>query len=155
MKRLTSTTILIFATISLFAGTPIEDLMGTTADIKGTQLFEGKGFVMKFARAAIRKTPMKPLADQVTEVTVCKVENAPPDFIKEFTSELREVLKGYQFYGVKPGEDGHPVEAYGNYPDKNIIREIVVYNPDNHNLFSLRGEYTVEDLLSLDKKGDK
>lgn len=155
MKRLTSTTILIFATISLFAGTPIEDLMGTTVDIKGTQLFEGKGFVMKFARAAIRKTPMKPLADQVTEVTVCKVENAPPDFIKEFTSELREVLKGYQFYGVKPGEDGHPVEAYGNYPDKNIIREIVVYNPDNHNLFSLRGEYTVEDLLSLDKKGDK
>ena len=155
MKRITATILLIFAAFSLFAGTPIEDLMGTTADIKGAQLFEGKGFVMKFARAAIRKTPMKPLADQVTEVTVCKIDNASTDFIKEFTSELRKVLKGYQFYGVKPGEEGHPVEVYGNYPDKNIVREIVVYNPDNHSLFSLRGEYTVEELLSLDKKDKK
>ena len=155
MKRLTATILLILAAYSLYAGTPVEDLMNTTADIKGAQLIEGKGFVMKFARAAIRKTPMKPLAEQVTEVTVCKIDKASPDFINDFVTELRDVLKGYQFYGVKPGEEGAPVEVYGNYPDKNIVREIVVYNPESHTLFSLRGEYTVEQLLSLDKKSNK
>ena len=155
MKRFLTIITSILAAVSLYAGTPAEELILSKKDVKGVQGIEGKGFVMKFARAAIRKTPMKPLADQVTEVTVCKIDNASPDFIKEFTSELRKVLKGYQFYGVKPGEEGHPVEVYGNYPDKNIVREIVVYNPDNHSLFSLRGEYTVEELLSLDKKDNK
>lgn len=155
MKRILTIITSILAAVSLYAGTPAEELILSKKDVKGVQVIEGKGFVMKFARAAIRKTPMKPLADQVTEVTVCKIDNASPDFIKEFTSELRKVLKGYQFYGVKPGEEGHPVEVYGNYPDKNIVREIVVYNPDNHSLFSLRGEYTVEELLSLDKKDNK
>lgn len=155
MKRFLTIITSILAAVSLYAGTPAEELILSKKDVKGVQVIEGKGFVMKFARAAIRKTPMKPLADQVTEVTVCKMDNASPDFIKEFTSELRKVLKGYQFYGVKPGEEGHPVEVYGNYPDKNIVREIVVYNPDNHSLFSLRGEYTVEELLSLDKKDKK
>lgn len=155
MKRFLTIITSILAAVSLYAGTPAEELILSKKDVKGVQVIEGKGFVMKFARAAIRKTPMKPLADQVTEVTVCKIDNASPDFIKEFTSELRKVLKGYQFYGVKPGEEGHPVEVYGNYPDKNIVREIVVYNPDNHSLFSLRGEYTVEELLSLDKKDNK
>ena len=155
MKRILTIITSILAAVSLYAGTPAEELILSKKDVKGVQVIEGKGFVMKFARAAIRKTPMKPLADQVTEVTVCKIDNASPDFIKEFTSELRKVLKGYQFYGVKPGEEGHPVEVYGNYPDKNIVREIVVYNPDNHSLFSLRGEYTVEELLSLDKKNNK
>ena len=155
MKRFLTIITSILAAVSLYAGTPAEELILSKKDVKGVQVIEGKGFVMKFARAAIRKTPMKPLADQVAEVTVCKTDNASPDFIKEFTSELRKVLKGYQFYGVKPGEEGHPVEVYGNYPDKNIVREIVVYNPDNHSLFSLRGEYTVEELLSLDKKDNK
>ena len=155
MKRFLTIITSILAAVSLYAGTPAEELILSKKDVKGVQVIEGKGFVMKFARAAIRKTPMKPLADQVTEVTVCKMDNASPDFIKEFTSELRKVLKGYQFYGVKPGEEGHPVEVYGNDPDKNIVREIVVYNPDNHSLFSLRGEYTVEELLSLDKKDNK
>ena len=155
MKRFLTIITSILAAVSLYAGTPAEELILSKKDVKGVQVIEGKGFVMKFARAAIRKTPMKPLADQVTEVTVCKMDNASPDFIKEFTSKLRKVLKGYQFYGVKPGEEGHPVEVYGNYPDKNIVREIVVYNPDNHSLFSLRGEYTVEELLSLDKKNNK
>ena len=155
MKRILTIITSILAAVSLYAGTPAEELILSTTDVKGVQVIEGKGFVMKFARAAIRKTPMKPLADQVTEVTVCKIDKASPDFIKEFTSELRKVLKGYQFYGVKPGEEGDPVEVYGNYPDKNIVREIVVYNPDNHSLFSLRGEYTVEELPSLDKKDKK
>ena len=155
MKRILTIITSILAAVSLYAGTPAEELILSTTDVKGVQVIEGKGFVMKFARAAIRKTPMKPLADQVTEVTVCKIDKASPDFIKEFTSELRKVLKGYLFYGVKPGEEGDPVEVYGNYPDRNIVREIVVYNPDNHSLFSLRGEYTVEELLSLDKKDKK
>lgn len=151
MKRILAIIFLALAAISLYAGTPAEELMLSTTDVKGVQVIEGKGFVMKFARAAIRKTQMKPLAEQVTEVTVCKMEKASPEFIQDFTQSLREVMKGYQFYGIKIGEGGHPVEVYGNYPENNVVHEIIVFNPELNSLFSLRGEYTVEELLSLDK----
>ncbi len=125
--------------------------MLSVADAKGVQVIEGKGFIMKFARSAIRKTPMGPLADQVTEVTVCKMEHASPEFIQEYTKKLKDVMKSYQFYGVKIGQGGHPVEVYGNYPDNNIVRELIVFNPELNSSFSLRGEYTVEELLAIDK----
>ena len=126
MKRILAIIFLTLAAISLYAGTPAEELMLSIMDVKGVQVIEGKGFVMKFARAAIRKTPMKPLAEQVTEVTVCKIDRTSQDFINDFVTDLRNVLKSYQFYGVKPGEEGAPVEVYGNYPDKNIDRKSVV-----------------------------
>ena len=125
--------------------------MLSVADAKGVQVIEGKGFIMKFARSAIRKTPMGPLADQVTEVTVCKMEHASPEFIQEYTKKLKDIMKSYQFYGVKIGQGGHPVEVYGNYPDNNIVRELIVFNPELNSSFSLRGEYTVEELLAIDK----
>ena len=155
MKRILTTIISILAGASLYAGTPAEDLMLSAMDTKGVQVIEGKGFIMKFARSAIRKTPMSPLADQVTEVTVFKMEHASPDFIQDFTQRLKDVVKSYQFYGIKIGQGGHPVEVDGNYPDNNIVREIVVFNPELYSLFSLRGEYTVDELLSLDKNVEK
>lgn len=151
MKRFLTSIISILATASLYAGTPAEDLMLSVADAKGVQVIEGKGFIMKFARSAIRKTPMGPLADQVTEVTVCKMEHASPEFIQEYTKKLKDIMKSYQFYGVKIGQGGHPVEVYGNYPDNNIVRELIVFNPELNSSFSLRGEYTVEELLAIDK----
>lgn len=151
MKRFLTSIISILAAASLYAGTPAEDLMLSVADAKGVQVIEGKGFIMKFARSAIRKTPMGPLADQVTEVTVCKMEHASPEFIQEYTKKLKDIMKSYQFYGVKTGQGGHPVEVYGNYPDNNIVRELIVFNPELNSSFSLRGEYTVEELLAIDK----
>ena len=79
------------------------------------------------------------------------MEKASPEFIREFEAEAREMLKGYQYYGVKPGEEGRPVETYGNIPVDNVVTEIVVFNPDLHSLFSLRGRYTIEELMALDK----
>lgn len=151
MKRILSIIISILTAGSLYAGTPAEELMLSATETKGVQVIEGKGFIMKFARSAIRKTPMSPLADQVTEVTVCKMEHASSEFIQDFTQKLKEILKTYQYYGIKIGQGGYPVEVYGNYPDNNIVREIVVFNPELYSLFSLRGEYTVDELLSLDK----
>lgn len=151
MKRIIVIFFLTLLCSAAFAGTPAEDLMNSIKDKKGVQVIEAKGFVMNFARGAIRKTPMKPLADQVTEVTVCKMEKASPEFIREFEAEAREMLKGYQYYGVKLGEEGRPVETYGNFPVDNVVTEIVVFNPDLHSLFSLRGRYTIEELMALDK----
>lgn len=154
MKKITATILSALLCAAAFAGTPAEDLMNSVKDEKGVQVIEAKGFIMNFARGAIRKTPMKPLADQVTAVTVCKMEKASPEFIRNFETEARKMLKGYQFYGIKPGEEGRPVETYGTYPVENVVTEIVVFNPDLHSLFSLRGRYTIEDLMSLDK-GDR
>ena len=151
MKRIFLTLLLAVASIFSYAGTPAEDLINSATGTKGVQVIEATGFVMKFARSAIRKTPMKPLAEQVTEVTVCKMEKADPEFIRRFEGELRDTLKVYQYYGVKPGEEGRPVETYGNVPVDGVVTEIVVFNPDLHSVFSLRGRYTIEELMALDK----
>ena len=151
MKRLFLTLALAVASIFSYAGTPAENLIKGLPDTKGVQVIEATGFLMKFARAAIRKTPMKPLAEQVSEVTVCKMEKAAPEFISRFEGELRDTLKVYQYYGVKPGEEGRPVETYGNVPVDGVVTEIVVFNPDLHSVFSLRGRYTIKELMALDK----
>ena len=93
MKRIIVIIFLSLLGTAAFAGTPAEDLMNSVKDKKGVQVIEAKGFVMNFARGAIRKTPMKPLADQVTEVTVCKMDKASPEFIRSFETEVREMLK--------------------------------------------------------------
>ena len=70
MKRLFLTLALAVASIFSYAGTPAENLIKGLPDTKGVQVIEATGFLMKFARVAIRKTPMKPLAEQVSEVTL-------------------------------------------------------------------------------------
>lgn len=151
MKRISLTLLLAVASIFSYAGTPAEDLINSATGTKGVQVIEATGFVMKFARSAIRKTPMKPLANQVTGVTVCKMEKGTPEFISKFEAELRDTLKSYKYYGIKPGEEGRLVETYSNFPVDGIITEIVIFNPELHSVFSLRGRYTIEELMSLDK----
>ena len=94
---------------------------------------------------------MGPLANNVEEVTILSLKKAPGSVLDEFHVSLRKVLKSYQFYGKEKGEDGNIVEVYGSPIINGVVHELVVYNPDNHVLFSLRGSYPVTELQALDK----
>ena len=152
MKRIIITLIFLAAGLSLNAGTPAEDLMDSYAKEKGIQVVHAKGGLMVFARSAIRKTPLGPLADVVQEVTVCKMPKATEVRKEEFLQKLRRILKEeYIYYGIKPGEEGRPVEVYGCPVQQDIVKELVVFNPKDHSLFSLIGDFGVQDLMNLDK----
>lgn len=153
MKRIIIALIFLVAGLSLNAGTPAEDLMDSYAKGKGVQVIHAKGGLMVFARGAIRKTPLGPLADVVQEVTVSKMPKASAELKAEFLQKLRRILKeGYIYYGIKPGEEGRPVEVYGCPVQNNIVKELVVFNPKDYSLFNLIGDFCVEDLKNLDKK---
>ena len=80
-----------------------------------------------------------------------RMHTTPDGIVTKVEVEKKVTLKVYQYYGVKPGEEGRPVETYGNVPVDGVVTEIVVFNPDLHSVFSLRGRYTIEELMALDK----
>ena len=133
------------------AQTPVESLAGSYEGQKGVKLVVASGATMSFARPYIRKSPMGPLADNVEAVTILSLKKAPGNVQGEFQARLSMTLKSYQFYGKEKGEDGNIVEVYGSPIKNGVVHELVVYNPDNHVLFSLRGSYPVSELQKLAK----
>ena len=106
---------------------------------------------MALVRSNIKKSPMKPLADNVEEATILMMKRASDQSKAKFLSSLRAALKSYQFYGKKPGMDGYIVEVYGNPVKNGIVTELIIFNPEIYSLFSLRGSYSIAELRALDK----
>lgn len=146
--------ILAFVAISLTASaqSPIETLIASYDDVHGVKTYDMKGGpMMALVRSNIRKSPMKPLADDVQEASILIMKKASDQSKAKFLSSLRAALKSYQFYGKKPGMDGYIVEVYGNPVKNGIVTELIIFNPEIYSLFSLRGSYSIAELRALDK----
>ena len=153
MKRFLLIIVAIIAFLpTLQAQTPVESLMNSFEDNKGVMHFEAKGASMSFARHYIKKSPMGPLADNVEEVTIMIMKKASKEVKGEFLPLLRRTMQSYQFYARETGTDGNIVEVYGSPIKNGVVHELVVYNPDNYTLFSLRGSYPVSELQKLETK---
>lgn len=145
---------LAFVAISLTASaqSPIETLIASYDDVHGVKTYDMKGGpMMALVRSNIRKSPMKPLADDVQEASILIMKKASDQSKAKFLSSLRAALKSYQFYGKKPGMDGYIVEVYGNPVKNGIVTELIIFNPEIYSLFSLRGSYSIAELRALDK----
>lgn len=136
----------------MMAQTPVESLAESYDGQKGVKVIVADGATMSFARPYIRKSPMGPLADNVEAVTILSLKKAPDNVQGEFLARLRRTMKSYQFYGKETGEDGNIVEIYGSPIKNEAVHELVVYNPDNYVLFSIRGTYPVTELQKLAPK---
>lgn len=153
MKRyLTIIIAFLAASLALSAQTPIETLMSSYDDAHGVKVYDIKGGpMMALVRSNIRKSPMKPLADDVKEATILMMKKASDQSKTKFLSSLRITLKSYQFYGRKPGVEGNIVEVYGSPVKDGAVAELIIFNPEIYSLFSLRGSYSVAELQSLGK----
>ena len=152
MRRIIAIIIAFLAfSYAVLAQTPVESLADSYEGQKGVKVVVASGATMSFARPYIRKSPMGPLADNVEAVTILSLKKAPGNVQGEFWALLRRTFKSYQFYGKEKGEDGSVVEVYGSPIKNGVVHELVVYNPDNHVLFSLRGSYPVSELQKLAK----
>lgn len=153
MRRIITIIIAFLAfSCAIMAQTPVESLADSYEDYKGVKVIDVSGTSMAFARPYIKKSPMGPLADNVAAVTIMSLKKAAENIQGEFLSGLRKVLKSYQFYGKVTGEDGNVLEVYGSPIKNGAVHELVVYDPDNHLLFSIRGSYPVDELLKLEPK---
>ena len=137
--------------VSMTAQTPVESLMSGFDERKGVNVLIAEGGMMTIARGYIRKSPMGPLADSVDEVTILTMKRASDQTKQDFLSKLHKALAGYMYYGKKKGMNDSIVDVYGSEIKNGVVSELVVYNPVNHSLFSMRGSYPVEELQKLDE----
>ena len=139
------------ASVSALAQTPVQSLMAGFEDVKGVNVLVAEGRMMTIARGYIRKSPMGPLADSVDEVTILNMKRASDQVKQDFLKHLHNTLHTYIYYGKKKGMNGNIVDVYGCQVVDGVVHELIVFNPENGSLFSMRGSYPVDELQALDK----
>lgn len=138
--------------INLSAQTSIQSVIKKFDSNWGVSVMDIEGGMMSMARGYIKKSPMGPLADNVKAATIVTLRWASNQTKTEFVQAIRQTLKSYQFYGTEKGIDGKLVEVYGSPIKNEVVNELVVFNPVNYSLFSLRGSYSVAELKELAPK---
>ena len=119
--------------------TPIERLIIKYAAIKGSRDFIASGNQIILARSLIKRTNLAPIAAEVNVLEVLKMQNAEPNEIQAFEKDLKSALTTYKYYGKADSKNGK-VDVYFTQNSKGNIDELVIYNPENQTLNSLKGD---------------
>ena len=141
---------LIFSMSGAYAQTPIEKLIDKYADVRGARDLIASGAEMRIARSLIRRTPLASIAPEVQVLEVLKMQNASRNDILMFERDLKEALETYEYYGQTEGANGM-VDIYISKKSADTIDELVLYNPEIYSLNSLKGTFSVSELVSIDK----
>lgn len=144
--------LMFFSALSSYAETPVQTLVADYGKQKGVKVMNVNESFIGLARRQIRKSPLAPLADNVNEVTILTMKKSPDQTKEDFLQNLEEVLKSYQYYGKKLGMEMRVVDVYGDTVKDETVHELIVFNPEDYSLFSLRGCFPVKDLMAIDNK---
>lgn len=147
---------LIFVLISLsiniyatYAQTPIERLISKYESVPGAKEIGAEGAKMSIARVMIRQSPVAPIASDVEEVEILKMEGASRQYQNQFFKDLNEALKSYDYIGKHSSKNGE-VDVYILKSGPQTVRELVVYNPAIYSLNSFKGSFSVDALQKLE-----
>ena len=151
MKKLLIISVALFATFSLWGGTPAQRMVDDYKDLKGVRHYSAKGSMMAVARPLMKTYSMAPLAHKVEEMYVLRMDKARPDVQEQFFKDLKKVLDSYIYAGKSDSPHGI-VDAYVHVSSPDVADELVVYNPEIMTLYSLIGEFTNEELQKVQKK---
>lgn len=144
-------TLLVLASVRLFSQTPVEDLIIRYEDASGARNFMAQGLKMTLARKLLDATPLAPVAPDVERLYVLKMAAVPQSVRLHFVSDLHGALEKYEYYGTHSSKNGE-VDIYILRSEPDTVEELVIYNPSIYSLNSLYGHFTMQELLSLDKK---
>ncbi len=134
-----------------FAQTPVGSLMVKYGSVKGAQDFSAKGGKMNVVRGIIRKSPVGPVADNIDELFVLKLAKASVQSKNSFLADLKSALKDYEYQGKESYNDGM-YEIYILRSGADVVKDLVMYNPDAYSLNSLQGTMSFAELQKLSRK---
>lgn len=137
---------------SAYAQTPVEKVIIKYEDASGARNFIAQGLKMTLARKLLKSTPVAPIASDVDELAVLKMEDAAQKVRLDFVADLDNALKSYEYYGKQQTKNGD-VDIYILRCGPDSVEELVIYNSVIFSLNSLHGDFTIEELLKLDGKG--
>ena len=106
---------------------------------------------MAIARVMMKHTPVAPVAGDVDKVYILKMADASDESLDKFESDLQKVLKSYEYYGTQEEPKGK-VDVYVMRSGTSVIKELVVYNPENHTLNSFYGTFPLDALMKMVKE---
>ena len=151
MKRIILIILAMMTVSSAWGGTPVEDIVLKYQDVKGAKSLVAKGLMMKMARPLLKSHSIAPLADKVQEMSVLRMDKVKPEERTVFLDDMNKCLSAYVYAGKSDTPNG-VVDAYVHLSSPDVADELVVYNPKLVALYSLRGDFTTEELLKISKK---
>ena len=151
MKKIIFTVISAFVTLTLFAGTPAEEVVEKYKEMKGARNLVAKGVLIKMARPLMKDYQIAPLAHKVEELSVLRIDKADPVIREQFLKDLQIVLDQYMYAGQSVTRNGI-VDAYVHLARPDVADERIVYNPKIYALYSVSGTFTAEELMKIQKK---
>ena len=143
--------VLLLTAAQTYAQTPIEKLIIKYGNINGAKEISASGGQMAIARVMMKHTPVAPVAGDVDKVYILKMAGVSDEILDKFESDLQKVLKSYEYYGTQEEPKGK-VDVYVMRSGTSIIKELVVYNPENHTLNSFYGTFPLDVLMKMVKE---
>lgn len=133
------------------AGTPVEDLIAKYEKVQGAKDYKATGAAMAVGRTFLKKYPIAPLADEINEMLILRMQKTAPEVRKTFESDFMEVMKDYMYVGKQDTKQG-VVDVYClTDEDADMVVELIVYNPNSYALNCLRGNLKPQDLMKIRK----
>lgn len=151
MKRIVLVFLAMMLVSSAWGGTPVEDIVLKYEDVDGAKSLIAQGFVMKMARPLLKSYSIAPLADKVQGMSVLRMDKVDVEDREVFLDDMNKCLSLYVYVGKSDSPNG-VVDAYVHLSAPDVADELVVYNPKLVALYSLKGEFTAEELLKISKK---
>lgn len=154
MRRLVFVFILLFLAVCFHEAaaqefdSPVVEVIREYKSMRGVRKFVAGGGKLNIARGLLRKTPVAPVADDVTELSVLKMQNASEEVRTSFENDLRSALKSYTYVGIQDSPVGE-VEVYVMFSSSHEIDEMVIYNAAIFSLNCLHGPFAPEALHAL------
>lgn len=151
MKRVSLIIVALLAYLSVGATTPAERFMLEYEEVKGAKNINVKGGTIVFARPTLKKYPIGPMSDLVTEITQLNMSKASDAEKERFQNEVEKMLKQYRYYGESGSPNG-VVDVYVHLKTDRMVDELISYNRKLLIISSLIGDFPVDDLLKLNHK---
>ncbi len=150
MKRMILISFVILAVLDMSAQTPASSLVEKYKGEEGARNFVARGVVMRVARTMMKDYPIAPLSHKVEEVSVLRMDKVDDKVKTQFLDDLHKVVATYMYGGKSDGKHGI-VDTYVHLADDDTADELVVYNPGQMSISSLKGNFTIEELRSIQK----
>jgi hypothetical protein len=111
---------------------------------------------MILARRLLKSTQVAPVAQDVDELYILKMQTASQSAQEKFARDLSLALKSYEYYGKQPSKNGEVnVYIHRMAPGSSNIDELVIYNPEIYSLNSLIGQFTASQLMKMESPSGK
>lgn len=142
--------VMLGAAAGLSAQTAVEKVIIKYEDTSGARYFIAQGARMVLARRLLQSTQVAPIAKDVEELYILKMQDASQSARTMFENDLKAALRSYEYYGKQPSRNGE-VDVYIHRGSTGTVDELVIFNPAIDSLNSLSGSFTDSQLLALKK----